>query len=124
MQKRISLVFFVAITLSAIVITAGCQKQAKISPRQERLVLNENIQLKKQLKACRKEVEKQKNLLKDCEKQKDQIQKQADEAITFLMEDVPTALIEEQKRLTEENAELKSQIKRLQSQIAGSNEPD
>ncbi|MBU1259729.1 MAG: hypothetical protein KJ757_02440 [Planctomycetes bacterium] len=99
-------------------IMTGCQpaqqqKTADIS-RKDRLVANENLNLKNQLKQCQKEIEKQKTLLEQCRRENLKIQTDAGSTATFLMDQLPKDLMEEVERLTQENERLKAEIEGLQ----------
>ena len=111
MNKTVSLLLLTCISLQLIGI-AGCQPS--ISPendRQVRLIVNENIELKEQLKAKDKEIDHQKDLLADCEKKSKKIAKQSDAASIGFVE----MLRESTKLLQDENTALKQRIKKLEA---------
>lgn len=76
----------------------------------DRLVGNENLRLTTELENCLGEVETWKKALADCETEKEEIQKQANETASFLLQELPKDLMEENTKLTEENKNLTKRI--------------
>jgi len=90
--------------------TAGCEESSTSTSRRARLVADENLQLKQQLKACRAEVEEQKRMVVDAQKQAEQIASDSGEANIKLLK----ALADMGKQLeamSAENERLKAQLK-------------
>ncbi len=114
------LIFILPLTL--IVIFTGCQQSqekntAEVS-RKDRLVGNENLSLRNELKICQEEIEKQKSLVLQCQKEKEKADEQCGETTTWLLKDLPKDLIEDSTKLSQENANLLSRIADLESELA------
>ncbi|MDD5011150.1 MAG: hypothetical protein PHQ00_03395 [Phycisphaerae bacterium] len=94
---------------------AGCNEDstADIS-RKDRLLANENLNLKNEIKQYLKEIEKQKALLQQCQQENERIQTEAGETTSFLMEQLPKDLMEQTERLTRENEQLRTRIDELE----------
>ena len=104
-------------------ITAGCG-ESEISGRKARLVGNENLDLKKQLKACNntvkkreKEIEKQKEVLAQCEAEQIKIGEDTREAVINVLDQLGESSKEIEK-LTAENEQLKAELEQLKKQIS------
>jgi len=97
--------FIFAVTL---VFITGCQEQNKVSidpsnMKQVRLVAAENMEMKKQLAKCEKEIKKQKSLVEKCKIERKKEQETGNKLTEHLfLENI---------KLTEENKKLKAQIK-------------
>lgn len=108
---------FLAVS-SILVVFAGCQqseqKQTSDISRKDRLVANENIGLKDELAQCRKEIENQQNLVKQCRQEKETAEQQAGETAKWLMDELPADLLKQVEVLTKENKELSKKIEELQ----------
>jgi len=72
---------------------------------------------------CKDRVAKQKKLLEQCRKEKEEIEKAAAESSTFLMEKLPTDLMQQVEKLSTENAELRARIDELEKSLPGSSTP-
>ncbi len=104
------------------IFTCGCE-ESNLSNRRARLVGNENLKLKKQLKLCDKEIEKrddeiqkQKDLLAQCQKEKAEIDEQAGDTNIKLLK-ILRDTSKKVDELTEENQKLKETIKELEAAI-------
>ncbi len=97
------------------IFTCGCE-ESNLSNRRARLVGNENLKLKKQLKLCDEEIEKQKDLLAQCQKEKAEIDKQAGDTGIKLLK-ILGDTSKKVDELTEENQKLKETIKELEAAI-------
>jgi len=95
-----------------IVLITGCEEQ-ELSDKKARLIATENIELKEQIKQLDKEIEKQKNLVKQCEGDKEVLKGQLDGGMQDMMSGVLESIVQENKSLQEENAKLKTQIEQL-----------
>lgn len=98
--------------------TAGCEESSTSTSRRARLVADENLQLKEQLKACRAEVEQQKRLVAEAQKQAEQIASDSGEANIKLLK----ALADMGKQLeamSAENERLKAQLRAAGGSGAG-----
>ena len=104
----------------------GCQEQS-LTPdtKKARLIASENIELKKELEQCRKDLAKEKELRQkdtqeakaQAEKYQEQIQQLRGQSTEFLQQQVKSfvgALVEETAKLKEENDLLKQRIKELE----------
>lgn len=96
----------IVISLLFALLACGCQQQSKSDTKKDRLVGAENIHL-------RKELEKQAELLEQCQQEKKQIMDDSGKMAEFLMEIHSDAV--------KENETLKARIAELESQ-AGSPE--
>lgn len=105
------------LVMSILILSAGCQESGQQQnsgiSRKDRLIADENISLKNELARCRGEVEKQQNLLSQCEQVKAQIEEQSRESVEWLMNELPNDLVKSVERLTEENEKLRARILRL-----------
>lgn len=72
---------------------------------------------------CKDKVAKQQKLLEQCRKEKEEIEKAAAESSTFLMEKLPTDLMQQVEKLTAENAELRTRIEELEKSLPNSSTP-
>ncbi|MGA2914951.1 MAG: hypothetical protein ABSE89_02900 [Sedimentisphaerales bacterium] len=116
-MKRLSFILSVIL----VVILAGCQqsqeKQTTEISRKDRLVGNENLNLKNELKSCQEEIEKQKSLVRQCEDEKEKADQQCNENIKWLMDELPKDLLDDASKLSEENAYLLSRIADLEREL-------
>jgi uncharacterized protein YlxW (UPF0749 family) len=138
------------LAVSLIVVFAGCQqsqqKQSTEISRKDRLVGNENLNLKNELVQCRSEIENQKGLVGQCRQEKEKVSQQAEETYKLLVEEeeklreqcrqekekimeepndtakwildkLPVDLLNENTRLTEENERLAARIAELEEAL-------
>jgi chromosome segregation ATPase len=63
---------------------------------------------------CKDKIEKQKKMLADCQKEKEEIEKSAGEAADFAMKQLPEQLMKQVEELTAENELLKAKIAELE----------
>lgn len=105
---------------AALVLVSGCQEQSSAAgvsvsaadtpelsidaadTKKARLIAAENIELKKQLEQCAKEIERQKGLLEECKQQALKDKEAGDKFTEFLFT--------ENVRLEEENKQLKEKL--------------
>jgi uncharacterized small protein (DUF1192 family) len=117
-----------------IVIIAGCeqtqQKQTISVSRKDRLIANENMNLKEEIARCQSEMEKQQNLVKECQEEQEKILQQTGENTQWLANELPQDLVKQVEELSQENEQLKAEIERLKNQqspplqpLAPSNNP-
>lgn len=108
-----------------IVVFAGCQqsqeKQTTGVSRKDRLVANENLDLKNEITRCQEEIEKQKNLVGQCEKEKEEMDRQANETMKWLMDELPEQMLDDSAKLSEETANLTAKIAELEKALKESN---
>jgi len=102
------------VTCLVVFTCVGCQEQVSSSDnKQVRLVANQNLELKEQLKEKDQEIQRQKDLVIECEKKNEQLQAQAGMAAESFVEMIQGAT----KALQEENNTLKERVKELESQL-------
>ena len=118
-------VIFVGVTLMMI---GGCGGQNEPpGVKKSRVIAAENIALKKQLAQSGKEIEKlkeqhseeideQKILLAECLQEKETWQNKSRQNIRSQVKGVLDTVLEENKKLSDENTRLKTQIQELQKQ--------
>jgi uncharacterized protein YlxW (UPF0749 family) len=113
------------LAVSLIVIFAGCQqsqeKQTIGVSRKDRLVANENLDLKNEITRCQQEIERQKALVLQCEKEKEDLDKQCNDNAKWLMDELPKDLLNDASKLSEENANLTAKIAELEKALKESN---
>jgi archaellum component FlaC len=108
---------------------AGCQEQQATDAKKGRLVAAENIGLKKELDRRDREIERlkglhskeikrQEELVAKCLEEKGLLQKRVDENIKAQVSEVLAAVIEENSKLHDEIEGLKTQVQKLQAELA------
>ena len=109
-------------TLFFVMLLVGCQEQqAQTSTENKRirLVGAENLQLKHELRQCNNELKKIKNQLEESKKQFEKCQLETNTVISKAKGDISDTInfmIDEVKRLREENVRLETQIEALKKQ--------
>jgi hypothetical protein len=109
----------------ALMLTTGCGQPEPPSVTKARAIAAENIELKKQLAKCNKEVEllkaqysrkidEQREQLQKCLKEKEELKEKSRQNVRDQVKDVLDTVLEESKKLREENARLKAQVEKLQ----------
>ncbi len=120
-MKRPDLKAFVLIVGIAVMMTTGCGPQEPPSVKKSRTIAAENIELRKQLAQSSKEIEKlkeqhgkeideQEKLLQTCLQEKEAWQNKSRQNIRSQVKGVLDTVLEENKKLREENNKLKAQI--------------
>lgn len=116
-MKRLSFILSVIL----VVILTGCQQSQKRQTteisRKDRLVGNENLNLRNELKSCQEEIEKQKALVRQCEEEKEKADQQCNDNIKWLMDELPEQMLNDGVKLSEENANLLSRISDLEREL-------
>ena len=123
-ERACALVLLCSCTL---VLTAGCGPQQPPNVKKARAIAAENIELKKELDLRNKEIEmlkaqhgkeltEQKKLLADCLKEKEALQNKSRQNVRDQVKGVLGSVLEENKKLRDENTKLKAQIEELQKQ--------
>lgn len=118
---------FVLVVGFAVVLTIGCGPQEPPGVKKSKAIAAENIELKKQLAQSSKEIEKlkdqhgkeideQKKLLQTCLQEKKAWQNKSRQNIRSQVKGVLDTVLEENKKLRDENTRLKAQIEELQKQ--------
>lgn len=113
----------VLVTSLTIAFMAGCEQQNVSNAKQERLIADENMQLKKQLEQKDTELQKQASLLEKCEKEKTFLKDRSREANRDLLEKVMGNISEREKVTRQENESLKLQVEELKKQLEKSVAP-
>jgi len=111
----------------AVVLTIGCGPQEPPSVKMSRTIAAENIELKKQLAQSSKKIEtlkeqhseeigEHKKLLAECLQEKETWKNKSRQNIRSQVKGVLDTVLEENKKLSDENTRLKAQIEELQKQ--------
>lgn len=111
----------------AILLAAGCGQEAP-SEKKSRLIAAENITLKKVLEQRDKEIERlktqhnkerrrQEELLADCQKQKEDMQERLRQGVKKQVDEILTAVVEDNAKLRAEVEDLKAEIEKLKQKI-------
>jgi len=112
-----SALFWAVLTVSILI--SGCEESNLTSQRRARLVGDENLKLKKQLKSCNQETQELKEVLTAYEKEEQReydAQKKAGDLTFKLMDNVADSA-EKIEKLTDENLQLKTRIQELESKL-------
>ena len=127
-MKRPAREAFVLVVCVALMLIGGCGGQNEPpDAKKSRAIAAENIELKKQLAQSSKEIDKlkdqhsreldeQKQLLQTCLQEKKAWQNKSRQNIRSQVKGVLDTVLEENKKLREENARLKAKIEELQKQ--------
>jgi len=127
-MKRPALKAFVLVIVFAVVLTGGCGGQnERPDVKKSRAIAAENIELKKQLAQSSKEIEKlkvqhgkeideQNKLLQTCLQEKENLKTKSRQNVRDQVKGVLDTVLEENKKLRDENTRLKAQIEELQKQ--------
>ena len=127
-MKRPDLKAFVLVVGIAVMLIGGCGGQNEPpGVKKSRAIAAENIELRKQLAQSSKEIEKlkeqhskeidkQEKLLAECLQEKEDWKNKSRQNIRSQVKGVLDTVLEENKKLSEENARLKAQIEELQKQ--------
>lgn len=99
-----------AVSIVFVMLIAGCEEQSLSSAEKSRLIADENIQLKQELKRRDREIKKQKGLLEECLQEKKVAEERADRGIEDMMNNVVKDILRENKELREENEKLKREL--------------
>ncbi len=127
-MKRPAREAFVLVVCVAVMLIGGCGGQNEPPDvKKSRTIAAENIELRKQLAKSSKEIEKlkelhskeideQKKLLQTCRQEKETWKNKSQQNIRSQVKGVLDTVLEENKKLREENSKLKAQIEELQKQ--------
>jgi len=127
-MKRPASKAFVLVVIVAVMLIGGCGGQNDPpGVKKSKAIAAENIELKKQLAQSSKEIEKlkeqhgkeideQKKLLQTCLQEKDTWKNKSQQNIRSQVKGVLDTVLEENKKLSDENTRLKAQIEELQKQ--------
>ena len=111
--------------ICAIVLSAGCGPQQPPNVKKARAIAAENIELRKELERRNsqietlkeqygEELETQKKRLKTCLQEKEELKEKSRQNIRDQVKGVLDTVLEENRKLREENTRLKAQIEELQ----------
>jgi hypothetical protein len=108
---------------------AGCEEEENLSntkpeaepnAKRSRLIAIENVQLKEQIEKLKNlhagEMERQKNLLDKCLREKEALEEISSKGVDNYMQDILGPLSEENVKLQEEIKTLKAQIEKLKTE--------
>jgi hypothetical protein len=106
-------------------LTGGCGPKETPSIKKSRTIAAENIELRKELDRRNKELEilkedyskevkEQKKLLAECLQEKEELKEKSRQNIRNQVKGVLDTVLEENKKLREENTKLKAQVEKLQ----------
>ena len=127
-MKRPASKAFVLVVVVAVMLIGGCGGQNEPpGVKKSKAIAAENIELKKQLAQSSKEIEKlkdqhgreldeQKKLLQTCRQEKEVLKNKSQQNIRSQVKGVLDTVLEENKKLRDENTRLKAQIEELQKQ--------
>ena len=119
---------FICIVVFVVILIGGCAGQNEPpDTKKSRAIAAENIELRKELERRNMEIEKlkgqhkqeineQKQLLAECLKEKEIWKQKSRQNIRGQVKGVLDTVLEENKKLRDENARLKAQIEALQKQ--------
>jgi len=124
MKKPATKILVLAVCVVVLLI-AGCGEQELPSMKKSRLIAVENMQLKRELEQCNREIEKlielhnkesrkQEKILAECVQEKESWKQKAQQNVRNQVKGVFDAVMEQNAKLLEENKKLKAQIEKLQ----------
>lgn len=119
MRSSVGKLLVLAIVVS-FVFAAGCEEETMSGSKKDRLISAENIRLRDKLEQLEKQLEKQKELLGQCEQEKQTLQEQVKDCdekskqkVQTMMSLVLQSVGKETEKLRQENERLKAQIDEL-----------
>jgi uncharacterized protein (DUF3084 family) len=121
MKMKLIGIAVLSLSISFIFLLAGCQKQKNSVPaspdlRQTRLTADENHRLRSQVQKSQAEITKLNQQLEDCRKEKANVSESSGQSVSFILEQTK----KETAELQQENANLKGQIQKLESELKNS----
>jgi multidrug efflux pump subunit AcrB len=125
MKKPATKILVLAVCVVVVLLIAGCGEQELPSMKKSRLIAVENMQLKRELEQCNREIEKlielhnkesrkQEKILAECVQEKESWKQKAQQNVRNQVKGVFDAVMEQNAKLLEENKKLKAQIEKLQ----------
>jgi len=122
MKRQGQKAFILAVGIVLIPLIAGCEEEQNISStnssvRKHQIIAAENMRLKNELKQRDKEIEKQKELLEKCLKEKNAWKEKSQQNVQEQVNKVLTVVMEKNQELREENEKLKAQIEQLEKEL-------
>ena len=119
MRSSVGKVLVLAI-VAGFVFAAGCEEETMSTSKKDRLISAENIQLRDKLEQLEKQLEKQKELLGQCQQEKQTLQEQvkdyegkSKQKVETMMSLILQSVGKETEKLRQENERLKVQIEEL-----------
>ena len=106
-----------AVGIVVIMATTGCEETNLSNIKKHRLIAAENLELKKKLGQCDKELEQQKKLLEEYMQGEKALEGQSQKGIQDVMDSFLKDIAEENAKLHEENEKLKAQIIQLEAEL-------
>ena len=111
----------------ALMLTAGCGQPETTNIKKSRTIAAENIELRKELDRRNKEIEilkaqystkisEQREQLQKCLKEKEQLKEKSRQNVREQVSSVLDTVLEENRKLREENSRLKAQIEELKEE--------
>jgi len=94
-----------------ILLISGCEEQ--LSHNQDNVVAAEKIQLKDELEQCRNEINKQQELLRNCQKEKQALADRPTKQYAKRIADILESVVGENQKLKAENKQFKQKIEEL-----------
>jgi septal ring factor EnvC (AmiA/AmiB activator) len=121
-ERACALVLLCSLTL---ILTGGCGPQEAPSFKKGRTIAAENIELRKELDRRNKEIkvlkaqysekiDEQRERLRKCLQEKEELKEKSRQNVREQVSSVLETVMEENRKLREENARLKAQIEKLQ----------
>jgi cell division septum initiation protein DivIVA len=113
--------------LTVLILISGCEESNLTSQRRARLVGDENLKLKKQLKLCNQKIQELKEIIAESERedQKEYDAQKKTNGLTLKLMKNLTGFTERIEKLTDENLQLKTRIQELESKLTqNTNRPD
>ena len=104
MRRQIQKAFVLTVVIVVTMLIAGCKKEGLSNTKKSRLIAAENIQLKKQLRQCKEQIDEQKKAVKQ----------QSPEQMENIMNELSKVISKESTTALQENEKLKAQVKELQ----------
>jgi hypothetical protein len=119
-MKKTAQLSIVLISSLFFVFLAGCeeqQQQTTSNPRQERLIADENMQLKNQLEQKDLEIQKRQDALDKCIAERDKLKEQSRQNMRESLEKMMGKMADKEQNIVEENKSLKAQVEELKKQL-------
>jgi hypothetical protein len=99
--------------LLAALVLAGCQENSQVEGKKNRLYAAENIALEKKLSGTQTQLAENESLLAECRAENERLQTQIRENTSKLVMELLQGMGEKQKKLAEENEQLKAELETL-----------
>jgi ABC-type phosphate transport system auxiliary subunit len=115
MKVTVSMLVITLIVIVSISFFSGCEEQ--VDSRKARLAMAENLELKKQIEQCERQVDNKEDALEQCRTQKDRLQEQINDDLSGMITVMAAAMEQEKEQLQKENKQLKDQIEQLQKKL-------